>query len=272
MGFLANLLNSNRDAPDDDVAQVRSRARRRVIGAAVLLAVGVIGFPLLFETQPRPAASVLPSVVSRKDGAGDEATKIADKSAAAKVAAAPPASAAVSQASAPALQPPMMVEKSSDAGREVQAKSAATAAAAVSAVAAVTAVTAGSATKPPPKPEAKPVPKPETVATAKPAAKPAPQPEPKTTTKPEQAAAKPAATSAQRFVVQVGAFAQDAGVKEARATLERAGLRSYTQVVKTKDGKRTRVRAGPYATRDEAERAAAKAKAAGLAPVVSPLE
>jgi DedD protein len=234
MGFLANLLNSNRDAADDDVAQVRSRARRRVIGAAVLLAVGVIGFPLLFETQPRSTASVLPSVVSRKDGAGDEATKIVDKSAAAKVAAAPAASAAVSQASGPAAQTPMLVERSSDAGREVQAK---------------------------------PAPKPDTVATVKPAAKPAPQPEPKAKAKPE-----PAATPAQRFVVQVGAFAQDAGVKEARATLERAGLRSYTQVVKTKDGKRTRVRAGPYATRDDAERAAAKAKAAGLAPVVAPLE
>jgi DedD protein len=271
MGFLANLLNSNRDAPDDDVAQVRSRARRRVIGAAVLLAAGVIGFPLLFETQPRPDASVLPSVVSRKDGAADEATKIADKSASAKVTAATAASAALPKASAPAVPPPMLVEKSSDAGREVQAKPGG-AAAAAAAVSAVAAVTAGSSSKPPPKPEAKPAPKPGAVAVAKPAPKPAPQPEPKASPKPEPSATKPMVASAQRFVVQVGAFAQDAGVKEARATLERAGLRSYTQVVKTKDGKRTRVRAGPYATRDEAERAAAKAKAAGLAPVVSPLE
>ncbi len=41
----------------DDAAVVeaaRTRARRRLIGALVLLVAGVIGFPLLFETQPRP--------------------------------------------------------------------------------------------------------------------------------------------------------------------------------------------------------------------------
>jgi DedD protein len=248
MGFLAKLLNSNRDAPDDDVAQVRSRARRRVIGAAILLAAGVIGFPLLFETQPRPTASELPSVVSRKDGSADEVTKIADKSAPAKVAAAPAASSALPKAPTPSATPPVIFEKSADAGREVQTKPGVAAAGAAAAVSAVAAVTAGSANKP------------------------APKPDPKPAAKPEPAAAKPAAPTAQRFVIQVGAFAQDAGVKEARAKLESAGLRSYTQVVKTKDGKRTRVRAGPYATRDEAERAAAKAKTAGLAPVVSPLE
>ncbi len=32
----------------------RTRARRRLVGALVLLAIGVIGFPVLFETQPRP--------------------------------------------------------------------------------------------------------------------------------------------------------------------------------------------------------------------------
>jgi DedD protein len=266
MGFLAKLLNSNRDAPDDDVAQVRSRARRRVIGAAVLLAAGVIGFPLLFETQPRPTASELPSVVSRKDGAAEEVTKIADKSAPAKVAAA--ASSALPEASTSSATPPVIFEKSADAGREVQTKPGVAAAGAAAAVSAVAAVTAGSANKPAPKPDVKPNLKPETVAVAKPA----PKPDPKPAAKPEPAAAKPAAPTAQRFVIQVGAFAQDAGVKEARAKLESAGLRSYTQVVKTKDGKRTRVRAGPYATRDEAERAAAKAKTAGLAPVVSPLE
>lgn len=242
MGFLAKLLNSNRDAADDDVAQVRSRARRRVIGAAILLAAGVIGFPLLFETQPRPTASELPSVVSRKDGTGDEVTKIADKSAPAKVAAAPAASAALPKASNPSATPPVIFEKSADAGREVQAKPGVTAAGTAAAVSAV--------------------------AVAKPASK----PDPKPAAKPELATAKAAAPTAQRFVIQVGAFAQDAGVKEARAKLESAGLRSYTQVVKTKDGKRTRVRAGPYASREEADRAAAKAKTAGLAPVVSPLE
>ena len=44
------------NAAPDVVVVARTRARRRLIGATVLLAIGVIGFPLLFETQPRPIA------------------------------------------------------------------------------------------------------------------------------------------------------------------------------------------------------------------------
>jgi DedD protein len=33
---------------------LRKRARHRLIGTATLVLVGVIGFPLLFDTQPRP--------------------------------------------------------------------------------------------------------------------------------------------------------------------------------------------------------------------------
>ena len=47
-------------------------------------------------------------------------------------------------------------------------------------------------------------------------------------------------------------------------TLERAGLKTYTQVVDTKDGKRTRVRVGPYANRAEADKAAGRIKGMGL--------
>jgi DedD protein len=51
--------------PDEaEIAAARTQARRRLIGAVVLLAVGVIGFPLLFETQPRPLPQDTPIVVS----------------------------------------------------------------------------------------------------------------------------------------------------------------------------------------------------------------
>ncbi|HNO43449.1 MAG TPA: SPOR domain-containing protein, partial [Ottowia sp.] len=68
-----------------------------------------------------------------------------------------------------------------------------------------------------------------------------------------------------RFIVQVGAFAEDTAVREARQKAERAGVRTYTQVVNTAAGPRTRVRVGPFASREEAERAAATLKKAGLA-------
>jgi DedD protein len=63
-----------------------------------------------------------------------------------------------------------------------------------------------------------------------------------------------------RFVVQVGAFSDVTRAREARMKLEHAGLKTYTQVVETKDGRRIRVRVGPFATKAEADKAAAKIK------------
>jgi DedD protein len=73
-----------------------------------------------------------------------------------------------------------------------------------------------------------------------------------------------APASSGRFVVQVGAYTDARTLKEARGKVEKLGLQTYTQVVENDAGKRTRVRLGPYATRDEAEAAAAKLKRAGL--------
>jgi DedD protein len=49
-------------------------------------------------------------------------------------------------------------------------------------------------------------------------------------------------------------------VREVRAKLEKAGLKTYTQLAETKEGKRTRVRMGPYTNKAEAEKALAKVK------------
>jgi DedD protein len=79
---------------------------------------------------------------------------------------------------------------------------------------------------------------------------------------------KTAAASEGRFVVQVGAFSDAARAREARVKLERAGLKTYTQVVETKDGSRTRVRVGPFSDRVEAEHAAQKIKTLDLAAAI----
>ena len=55
---LANTQNPADTA--EAVREARARARTRLMGATVLLLVGVIGFPLLFETQPRPIPVDLP--------------------------------------------------------------------------------------------------------------------------------------------------------------------------------------------------------------------
>jgi len=69
-------------------------------------------------------------------------------------------------------------------------------------------------------------------------------------------------------VVQVGAFADEARARETRQKLERAGLKTYTHVAQTAEGRRIRVRVGPFDSRAEAEKVAARVKALGLSAAV----
>lgn len=99
---------------------------------------------------------------------------------------------------------------------------------------------------------------------------PAPAPASVTTpgakTTPSGSATSPAvAETSVRYVVQVGSFGDVARARAARGKLERAGLRHYTQVVETKEGQRIRVRAGPFDTKAEADRAAAKIRQLDMA-------
>ena len=43
-------------AQAESIDDMRRRARHRLIGAAVLVLAGVVGFPLIFDSQPRPVA------------------------------------------------------------------------------------------------------------------------------------------------------------------------------------------------------------------------
>jgi len=72
------------------------------------------------------------------------------------------------------------------------------------------------------------------------------------------------APGSERVVVQVGAYADAAQAQQVRLKLERAGLTTYTQVAETPQGKLIRVRLGPFETRAQAERAAARVQALGL--------
>jgi DedD protein len=88
--------------------------------------------------------------------------------------------------------------------------------------------------------------------------------------KPVATAAVPATAAASeakaaRFVVQAGAYTDATALREARQKVEKLGLKTYTQVIETESGARTRVRVGPFDTREEAEKAAARIKGSGLA-------
>jgi DedD protein len=253
MGFLSSIFKRQDPAPERSsdealVARVRTSARRRLIGAVVLLGVGVVAFPLIFETQPRPIPVDIPIEIPRKDGQPPLALP-----------ASKPAAIAASKPGASASRPAAAaVPAKAEAPREptaVPAVAAPTAPAVAPPAAPVVAPPAAASRPPAPKASA-------------PAAKAGPTPEPKTeaaaTAAKPTSAPKPAEEGSGRFVVQVGAFAEATAVREARAKVEKLGLATYTQVVETANGKRTRVRVGPFATREEADTAAAKLKAAGL--------
>lgn len=236
----------------DSVQQARTRARQRLVGAVVLVAAGVVGFPLLFETQPRSLPGDTPIDIARRDAA-----------------VAPSRTSPAPRASVPPPLPSAVTEPTADAGREVVvvAASAPVNAVPASQPAAKPAEAKPTEARTDTKPEAKP--KPEIKPEAKPAAKPAPDSaRAQALLEGKPAASKPAAAADGRFVVQVGAFAEVTAAREARQKVEKLGLKTYTQVVETSGGKRIRVRVGPFASRDEADKASSKIKSAGLASAV----
>ena len=84
--------------------------------------------------------------------------------------------------------------------------------------------------------------------------------------KPESKPAEQAQTEPQQsFVVQIGAFTNAETAHKWKENLSKQGIKAYTE----KAGDNTRVRAGPYATREAADKVLHKLEAQGLHPVVS---
>ena len=207
---------SQSGAPAENLDTVRKRAKHRLIGAAVLVLVGVVGFPLLFDSQPRPIPV-------------DIAIEIPARQSVKPLATPTPASATPSPSAAPATPAPDPAPVAPPA-----------------AVAGVTPVPAAPAAAVPAAPRAA-----DDSARAKALLE-------------DKPVASANAPTELRLVVQVGAFADAAKAREVRLKLEKAGLKTYTQVADSKEGKRTRVRVGPFANKAEADQAALKIKALDL--------
>jgi DedD protein len=261
----------------DAVQRARTRARQRLIGAVVLLAIGIIGFPLIFETQPRPIPVDLPIEIPRKETMPPlVAPTLADApspGAALPEAQARSASGTPASPKAPRPGEEMITESRSDAGREIAPSPVGAVTHAASQVAATTISPALAPTSTPPVMAAASAERERRVAAAAPASVAKPETAIASSADGDRARAllegRPVASAeAQRFVVQVGAFADASAARETRLKVEKLGLKTYTQVAQTAAGSRIRVRVGPFASRDEAESAMAKAKTAGLDAVV----
>jgi DedD protein len=263
MGLFSFLQGSSasdneRTGSKDPVQAARSRARRRLIGAAVLLGVGVIGFPLLFETQPRPIPVDIPIEIPRKEGAPTLPL--------------PPPRAASAAPAVARVSSGVTTNQSVRSEQPVRGEAGTT--------------TAPAAKAAPPKAEAPKTEAPKTEAPKAEAAKTEPRADDgararallegqaaqkKSTTVAAAEPAKTAAADGTRFVVQVGAYGEASSARDMRQRVDKLGLKTYTQVAEVDGAKRIRVRVGPFNSRDDAEKAAGTLKAAGLPAAIMTL-
>jgi DedD protein len=227
-------------AESEDVNMLKRRGRRRLVGAIALVLAAVIVLPMVFDPEPRGSA---PPVNVRIPGEDDSAfvpkvtaKRAQEKSKSAAEASAKAAEKAVGKAEGIVAEAP--AEKAAPAVPEVAVE------------------------KPAPKIEIvvkkaaeKPVPAP---AAEHPKAEPA---------KPEalkaEAAKAEAALAGEQFIVPAGAYVDPSSVID---RLKAAKIPFYTEPIATKAGTVTRVRAGPFASRDTADRVLQQLKDLGLKP------
>lgn len=250
------------DEPADPILPEKKRARRRLVGAIALVLAAVIGLPMLLDSEPKPLAEDIAIQIPTKD-----------KPAPAPVSATQRKSAGTNLAASATLDPSEQIVESAPA--VIEDKPAAVAKAMPKAE--------ESAKAPPPKAEVR-------------------QEQPKAESKkPEKseskiAAEKPAADKKDdgaralallegkgdaavkaagekktgKYTVQVAALATQEKINELRGKLSAAGIQSYTQKVATESGERTRIRIGPFATREEAENMRSKLIRMGLSGTLVP--
>ncbi|WP_343653942.1 SPOR domain-containing protein [Herbaspirillum sp.] len=273
---------AGKEAAADPLLPEKKRARRRLIGAVALALAVVIVLPMILDSEPKPLNDDIAIQIPSKDQAGsgvapapagdakqaslDQKEEIVEPASIA-----PEPGTAPTQPAAPpvAAVAPKVVEKPVEKSVEKPALE-----------------------KPADKPVAKVEEKKPVVAEhkeepRKEAAKPkTPAPaaapsahddsaralailEGKTGAAAAPAEKKPAAGGG-KFVIQVAALATQDKVSELRNKLSAAGIHSYTQKIATQAGERTRIRVGPFGSRDEAERMGARIKKLGLNATIVP--
>jgi DedD protein len=215
---------------DDPALALRARTRRRLIGAAALLLGAVVVLPMLLDSTPKTVPDDIAITVTKPPAARPE-TRTAPAPVPKAVEPAPVAEPTQPPAEAPIAAPAARAEsKPTTEAKPPAADPKPSAEQKVPAEAK-------------PQPEAKP-------AEAKPQAEPAPP--------------RPAQTPQNgKVVVQVAALSSHAAAEELQVRLIKDGFTVYLTQVTTANGIVHRVRIGPYASRDEAQRAIERLKTAG---------
>ena len=214
--------------PDNDEAlDLRRRARRRLIGAIALVLALVIVPPWIMDLEPKPVVTNLTVEIPKQEPGGLKAPVAPPAPKSEKPAVNPSAPMPTPTPSPEVPRPPDVKPESGLPGDKAKTET----------------------PKGPPKST--------TVARAAPA---------ETSSKDAEAKRAEAILNAESFVVPLGAFANKDNVKQLEARLSKAGVGYFTETVATPTGEQTRVRAGPFATKDIAEKTREKLKTLGLSP------
>lgn len=240
---------------------LKKRARRRLVGAVAMAVFAAVVLPMVMDPTPQaPVADVEIRIPGQ-----DQAPAFNPKALAAKPAEAPAAKAAPEKAVDKPAE--AVAEKVVDKAAEKPADKA----------------TAKVAEKPADKPAVparapeKPAEKAVDKAAEKPADKSAADKAKAGGDDSRRAAAilagktpdAPPAAAAEQHVILIGAFANQANVKQLQTKLGELGIKVYTEALDSPQGKKTRVRAGPFASRDAADKALERMKRIGVNGVVA---
>jgi len=228
---------------NDSQLQLKKRARRRLVGAVVFASVVAVVLPMIMDHQPRQVVQDVEIRIPGQD----------EKPFAPKFAVAPVEKAASADDDRPAPESTPVAPNARlvESGKDRDAEKPA-----------------------PEKATDKPLAKPE-----KPAEKAAVEKLPAKTADADakraaallagQAPAEQQPAKAGEYVILIGAFASEENVRNLKAKLAEKNIRTYTEPLDTPGGKRTRVRAGPFPSRDAAEKALEKMKQVGVSGVIS---
>ena len=235
---------------------MKRRARRRLVGAIALVVFVVIALPIVLDSEPKPISQDLTIQIPSQD-AGKFATRVLPAQPEPPSAPAPEAA-----AKAPVVPEAPKVVVAPAVVPSVKPAPAITPPVAPAAAPVSTAATSAAKTETPAKDAPMAV-----TTTAKEATTPAaasatkPSAVPVVPAVPAAEAKSPAVTD-RSFIVPLGLYSKADNIKQVRAKATAAGFKTYTEAIAGSAS--VRVRAGPFASRDAADKAREKLKGAGL--------
>lgn len=240
---------------NDVQLQLKKRARRRLVGALAFVSVVAVVLPMVMDHEPRQVVQDVEIRIPGQD----------EKPFAPKFSAAPVEKLVNKPSDSPPAKPPTEVTESRGVAQPTARV--------------VETVKEKSVDKPVEKTPVKVEKlseKPPEKSTEKALAKPAEKPAAKNDDAKRAAAilggqsadAKPVSASGE-YLVLIGAFSNEANVKNLKAKLAEQGIRTFSEPLDTPQGKKTRVRAGPFASREAAEKALEKMQRIGVSGAIA---